>query len=264
MMVACLLCIAGGIFIARFVPALFPVDEKSTITIPPIPWKSSAAEPVEPAAEPPAITAAVSALTPAPIGSDLTSLKSRIERLESMQSRTVEAASTALATAALVEAAQTSRPFNSELAQVEHLLPDSADVAALRTLARTGAPTRQVLAADFSDAASSAVAAASKPAANASLVQRIAYAVSSVVTVRRVGSIGGKAADAVLARAELRAQDGDLEQALTELGNLPVSARDAMKGWMDRARSRVEIDRGLANIRASSLRALNASRAAAQ
>ena len=56
MMGLCLLCILGGVFIAQFVPKLFPVDEKSVISFPAIPFVTPPAEtepqPVETAAAP--------------------------------------------------------------------------------------------------------------------------------------------------------------------------------------------------------------------
>ncbi len=258
MMILCLLCIIGGVFIARVAPRLFPADSKSAISLPQVPWITAPAEPAAPPAESAAAPAAP-APVPAPAGGDVAGLKARVERLEQGQTAVAQAASTALATAALLEAAQTSRPFSPELSQVEHLLPDSPDVAALRDLARTGAPTRAVLAADYDDAASGAIAAASKPGKNASLLQHMRYAVSSIVTVRRVGDAKGNTADAILARSQRLAEEGDLEGALTELAKLPPAARTAMTPWADRARARVEIDRRLANIRAASLKALAVS-----
>ncbi len=263
LMVLCLLCIAGGVFIARFVPRLFPAESKAVSAQPAVAGKPSGSEPAEAAAETPA-PPPVAVLPPVTVsggGADVAGLKARIERLEQGQAATVQAASTALATAALLEAAQTSRPFPTELSQVERLLPESPDVAALRDLAHSGAPTRAILAADYSDAASAAIAAASKPGEKASLLQHIRYAVASIVTVRRVGQAKGKGADAVLARAELQVQGGDLEGALNELSALPPAAREAMKTWTDRARSRVEIDRRLAAIRAASMRALSVAEA---
>jgi hypothetical protein len=257
----CVLSVAGGIYIARHVPALFPVDEKSTLSIPTIPFIAPGPEPEAPSVE---TAAAPLAPPPEPVaGGDLAGLKTRVERLEATHSRTAEAAGVALATAALIEASQTSRPFDNELAQVSHLLPQSADVVALRALARTGAATRQVLAAEFSDAASGAIAAAAKPGPDAGLMQRIGYAISSVITIRRVGDVRGRAVDAVLARAETAARDGDLEQALKELSTLPPTSRQALSDWISDAVARVEIDRRVANIRDASLRAINETLASA-
>lgn len=255
MMGVCLLCILGGFLFARYVPALFPVEEKSTLSIPVIPFIAPGPEPEAQPAETAAAPAAPPPQTAS--GGDLAGLKSRVERLEATHSKTAEAAGVALATAALIEASQTSRPFDKELAQVSHLLPQSPDAAALRTLARTGAPTRQVLAAEFSETAGGAIAAAARPGPNAGLMKRIGYAISSVITIRRVGDVKGKAVDAVLARAENSARDGDLETALNELSTLPPESRGALSAWISDALQRVEIDRRVANIRDASLRALN-------
>ena len=220
---------------------------------------------------PPALDTAPPAATPplagapsdAPVtSSGLEALDARVARLEDGQRRTLSAAGAALAAGALAEAAQTSRPFEAELAALEQVMPLSADVRALRPLAETGAPSRAALAAEFSAAAARASVEARAPGEGASIGDRLLHALSRVVTIRRVGSTTGNSPDAVLARPERQAAEGDLAGALNTLRALPPRAADAMGAWRARALQRVTLDRHLANIRAQALADLAAARGA--
>lgn len=196
------------------------------------------------------------------VSSGLEDLEARVAGLEDGQRRTLSAAGAALAAASLGEAAQTSRPFTAELAALEQVMPLSPDVRALRPLAESGAPSRSALAAEFSAAAARASVEARAPGEGASFGDRILHALSRVVTVRRVGSTTGNGPDAVLARAERQAAEGDLAGALNTLRALPPRAADAMAGWRARAQQRVTLDRHLANIRAQALADLAAAQGA--
>jgi hypothetical protein len=202
-----------------------------------------AAEPVTPA-EP---------VAPAVTSTDVTGLESRVQALETSQNRTVDAAAAALASALLAEAADSSRPFDRELAALERVLPLSPDAAALRRLAQTGAPTKAALAAGFDDAAARASVAARDPGERAGFFDRLGYALANIVTIRRVGSLKGDMPDAVLARAERLVGDGDIDGALTTLNALPPKANAAMADWRIGAERRAAIDRRVAAIRASAL-----------
>ncbi len=186
-------------------------------------------------------------------------LSTRLAALEASQERALGAAGAALAAATLADAAETSRPFPAELAALERALPLSAEARALRPLAETGAPSRLALAREFEPAAGRASAAAREPGPNAGVLDRILHALSRVVTLRRVG-VEGNGVDAILARAEQRVMEGDLEGALTALDALPPGAREAMAGWRARAQQRVALDRYLAAIRAQALAELTGAR----
>ena len=202
-----------------------------------------AAEPVTPA-EP---------VAPAATSTDVTGLESRVQALETSQNRTVDAAAAALASALLAEAADSSRPFDRELAALERVLPLSPDAAALRRLAQSGAPTKAALAAGFDDAAARASVAARDPGERAGFFDRLGYALANIVTVRRVGSLKGDMPDAVLARAERLVDDGDIDGALTTLNALPPKANAALADWRIGAERRAAIDRRVAAIRATAL-----------
>jgi hypothetical protein len=249
-----LACIALGMVIGFWGPRIWPAP-KAAAEAPAqiLPWGVSTAEP-----EPVAVAAAPQAelAGPAAASGDVAGLSARVRDLEAAQQRTMAAASAALASASLIQAAQTSRPFSTELSAVQALLPPSADLAQLQRLAERGAPTRSALAADFPAAASHAIAAARAPEDGASLFQRARHALSAIVTVRRVDATGGAGAHAVLARAEAKLAEGDVEGALADLDTLPPQARDALGDWRARAERRAEIDRRLSGVRQASLLAL--------
>jgi hypothetical protein len=94
--------------------------------------------------------------------------------------------------------------------------------------------------------------AARSPAKKAGFMAQLGYAVSRVVSVRRVDAVGA-GPDAVLARAQKRAADGDLEGALSMLDTLPGSARDELGDWRQRAQRRIDIDAHIAALRALAL-----------
>ena len=184
-------------------------------------------------------------------------LSARIDRLEAAQARSARAASAAVAAAALADAAATSRPFAAELDNLERLAPGAA-VAGLRPLAATGASTRAALAAEFPEVAARAASASRVAAADSSLVARATAALGALFTLRRIDDLSGQTPDAVLARAERRVADGDLEGALQQLAALPPGGQAATADWRERARRRVEVERRIAALRSAALRDLSA------
>jgi hypothetical protein len=249
-----LLCILGGAFVAFAAPKFLKPQ--------PAPHPAAAAPALAPSASIDARLADIQArlaAAPAPVAPgqapspQVSALADRVERLEASQQRLFNAASGALAAASLSEAAATSRPFAGELAALQAALPDSLDVAALRPLAETGAPTTAALAAEFPDVAARAAIASRARARGEGFFAQVAQALASIVTIRRVDKTDGTGADAVLARAQRRLDEGDLAGASAELGALPGAGRDAVGAWRQRAARRIEIDRRIQAIRAAAL-----------
>jgi hypothetical protein len=177
-------------------------------------------------------------------GEQMASLEGRVVRLEAGQARSLNAAAAALAAASLSQAAAGPRPFANDLAAVERLMPNSPHILALAPLAS--------VAAELADIAARVSIAARSPAKKAGFMAQLGYAVSRVVSVRRVDAVGA-GPDAVLARAQKRAADGDLEGALSMLDTLPGSARDELGDWRQRAQRRIDIDAHIAALRALAL-----------
>jgi hypothetical protein len=251
-----LVCLIAGAAMALLAPRLLAsrpsAGPQAEAQSAPIPAANPAAVHPAPAAPPP--TAAVAAST-----AELERLHARIAALETHESRTTQAAAAALAAAALVEASQGSRPFAAELAALQSAAPAAPELAALTQVAQTGAPSRSALAASFPDYASRAASASRTPGEGAALGDRILYALSRIVSVRRVGDVAGARPDAMLARAESLVEDGDFDAALRTLDALPPPARDAMAPWRARAERRAEIDRQVAALRARALSDLTAA-----
>jgi hypothetical protein len=193
----------------------------------------------------------------APVASaDPSALASRLDKLESGRKGLGDAATAALAAASLSQAAETGRPFLNELNAVAQLMPDSRAVDALRPFADKGAPSRAVLVAEFPEMARRADFAANTPGAHAGLLARLTHALSVLFTVRQVDRLTGNDPDAILARAERKVNDGDLEGAVKELDSLPPKGREAASVWRERALQRVQIQSRVSTIRLNALRNL--------
>lgn len=240
-------CVLAGIGVAHYGPKLWP-----------------AAKTVAPAVAPPSDTAPASAVSSAaplagappmidPPAPDFAALQARIAALETDQGDIAAAAAAAVAASSLSSASVGPEPFDAEVAAMERLLPPSADLRALHRLAAVGAPSRAALQAGFADQASRAVIALRAPDEKAGLGARVGYALSSIVSVRRIATTTGAGPDATLARAEKQAGDGDIEAALKTLEGLPPGAAPALADWRAEAERRVEIDRRVAAVRETAL-----------
>jgi hypothetical protein len=249
MMALMLLCVLAGVAVATVVPKVFAPKPAASR-----PAETAAVETPAPPAAPAAIAAAP--LEPAAPSPDVARLSARVATLEAQQGHAAQAAAAALAASAVVEAAQGTGPFAEELSSLRAISPPSPELQALARLAGAGAPSRTALAASFPDYAARAATAARAPGDKAGLGDRIAYQLSRVVSLRRVGDLSGDGVDAVLARAERQVDDGDLDRALRTLDRLPPAARDAMAAWRGRAERRAEIDRNAAALRSRALQTL--------
>ncbi len=245
-----ILCLAAAVAVVSLGPRFFA------------PRPIAAGGPVVAAAAPAYAPAPVPLTAPAPAGAAspdrVAALEARVQRLESNQARDLDAAAAALAAASLSGAAAQSRPFLNELAAFERLLPGSPDAQALAPLAAQGAPTRAALAGDLADIAARVSVAAKAPARNAGFMAQLAYAISRVVSVRRVDGVGA-GPDAALARAQRLAGEGDLEGAAAVLNGLPSATHEALAGWRERAARRIDIDRHIAGLRAQAAADLSAA-----
>ena len=252
-----ILCVLAGAGLAAFGPKLLAqrvmlrIEPEASLERPVAALPPTAAAPTSPASAPTPPSAAAA--------SDLMELSARLAIVETQQTRTAQAAAAALAAAAVVEASQGSGPFAAQVSDLVAMTSPSPELSALSQLATTGAPSRAALAASFPDYATRAASAARMPGAGAGFGDQITYALSRVVTLRRVGDVPGMGVDAVIARAERQVEDGDLGHALSTLDGLPKSSRDAVAGWRDGARRRAEIDRNAAALRTRALQALAAS-----
>lgn len=152
----------------------------------------------------------------------------------------------AIAAAGLKSAIDRGGPFMSELEAFASVAPDDPVVAELRDLAARGVPSRADLVAGFSDAASKAIAAADPGDPEAGLVDRLMSSAMSVVKVRKVGDVAGDSAEAIVARAETRLLNGDLEAALAEWTTLPEASRAATSEYGEALAARARSEKLIA------------------
>jgi hypothetical protein len=248
-----IVCVATGAALARFGPTWFSGAKAPPAVQQPVGSTAPSAQ----AGFGPALYGAPSVATvPPPTSENVAQLEGRVAVLETGQQRALDAAGAALAAATLADAARTARPFAEELAGLERVLPLSPDLRALARLAQVGAPTRAGLADEFETLAARTVVAAHDPGRNADFLARLRHALSSIVSIRQVGTTQGATPDAVLARAQKLLNEGDIEGALGALESLPPSAQTVLAPWRAAAERRVEIDRHIAAIRADALAGL--------
>jgi hypothetical protein len=249
------LCVLAGVGVAVLGPRLLPAEPSS---------RAAPAAPLAPAR--PAADAAAAKVPPEVLqasAGEIERLNARIVSLEAEEDRVAEAAAAALAATVLVEAARGSGPFSIELADLRAKAPDMPELDALVRLAGIGAPSRAALAVSFPPYAARAVSAGRAPEEDEGLEARISYAISRVISLRRVGDVPGQGVQALVAKAERHISDGDVDQALKTLDQLPPGARDAIAPWRERAERRAEIDRQITALRTRALRELDANRSGA-
>jgi hypothetical protein len=194
-------------------------------------------------------------------GPELTALDQRIAKLEDAMpgltstvdrsAATAKSGALAIAFANLNEAVSAGRPYAAELAAVQPLLPDAADIGDLAAHAAAGIPTLPELAQQFADLADKA---APPPEAGGSFVDSVIASAKSAITIRRIDATAtGNAPDAVMARAEDDLAQGELDDAVTEVDSLPPDVRDAFVGWLEKAHARLDADETLAKLQGAVL-----------
>lgn len=236
-----------------------------------------------------ALEQSASLVTPATNGADMTALASRIATLESKTSdaalsETLTTARNALsveintlkselaalklevservsdpglaeavAVSALRAAVDRGGAFAAELENLASVSPQSPAIAALRSFAAAGVPTRQDLIKEF-EAAAQAMMAASEPVdPNATLFGRLMDSAKGLVKVRPVGAIDGDTPAARVARMGASLAEAEDMKVQSEFAALPASSRNAGAAFMARFNARAEADKLIAEaVRATS------------
>lgn len=147
----------------------------------------------------------------------------------------------ALSSLALKEALDKGAAFPGELAIVKNLLHAQSHLDGLGDYANTGVPTTIALLARFPEAAKSMLKA-DQPE-NAGFLDRTAAFFRSLVTVRKVGEVPGDDVGAILARTELRLQQGNVESAHEEFKKLSPRVQNIAAQWGKDLAARAEADR---------------------
>jgi len=172
----------------------------------------------------------------------------RRERAEAAHDRTDQAL--LLALTQLRQAAQTARPFASELGAATALAKERSEIAAelqkLERVAAKGVPTVPLLAQKFDKILGEVVRREQVPASE-HWADQILDRLRSLVTVRRIGKSGVEGGvDAAVANAEQSLAEGDLANAVAALETLQGAPADAARPWLEEARARLAVDAALA------------------
>ncbi|RAZ74852.1 COG4223 family protein [Mesorhizobium atlanticum] len=151
----------------------------------------------------------------------------------------------AIAASALKSALDRGAPFATELDTFAAIAPDAPELAALRSYADKGVPTRATIASE-ADAAANAMVEAAKPVdQNAGFFQSLVSSAESLVKVRPVGAVEGKGVPETVARMEVAVNQGDYAKALSEYDTLPDAAKAAGADFAGKLKARLEVEKQL-------------------
>ena len=153
-----------------------------------------------------------------------------------------ETAARAVAVAALSDAVDAGRPYETELAAVARVLGEGADLSLLKSHAASGIPTRAALSTQFAGVAEAILATATKPADDGDLLDKFLNSARSAVRVRSTGDNGDAGTDAIVARMERAVAAGDFQTALNQADALPDAAKTAAAEWTGLVQARLEAD----------------------
>ena len=216
----------------------------------------------------PALTARVAKLeTAAPKTSDadLSALAARLDKVEAAlaapksETRVApekpaaadNAAPIAIIAGAIADKLAAGAPFGTEIAALQRLGVDPAELAALQAVAN-GAPTGSALAASFSAVAPRVLAAAG-PEEKGGVVDRLIAHIRGLVQVRDLGEAMGDDPEAIVPRVEAECRRGDIAGALAAFDRLPAAAREAAGDWPAKAGARQAADAALRSIREAAI-----------
>ena len=190
------------------------------------------------------------------VGQSLAVLSERVETLEEASlARAGRGAALVLALGQLRQALGGSGPYAGALSAVAALArEDEALAAPLKVLephAQAGVPTHDRLRARFAAIAGDIVRA--EAAVPEGWLGAARQRLSALITVRRTGQVEGAGAQARVARAEERLEEGDLAGAVAELDGLEGAPARLAMGWLDDARARLAAEDALSDLQARAI-----------
>jgi hypothetical protein len=161
------------------------------------------------------------------------------------------AAATAIISAASADKLAAGAPLGTEIAALQRLGVDPAQLAALQAVA-DGAPTGSALAASFSAVAPQVLAAASQEE-KGGIVDRLLAHARGLIHVRDLEETAGDDPEAIVSRIEAESRRGDIAAALAAFDKLPAASRQAAGDWPVKARARQAADAALQSIREAAI-----------
>ncbi len=202
-------------------------------------------ETLEASAPPPDLSVRLSALAQR---SDVTDLEGRLASLERDQSGTdAKRAALALALANLTRVAETGEPFLAEINAAAILTPGRVPLADLQSHARSGVKNRSTLIIEFDQVIDDVFRAEREVQAEA-WWQKLWASIRGLVTIRRTGDLEGETTEAIIARTELRMEEGRLLAASQEMHKLTGPGAAAAAAWLTELDAKVQLDALVASL----------------
>lgn len=192
-------------------------------------------------------------LDPAELESRLAQLEAALAGQPTVVERERQLALT-VAVSALERAVREGGPYRDELQTVRRVMPeDQPTLVTLDRWASRGVATRAELADRFQQTVPAILRAAAIPE-DAGWFDRLIGRASTLVVVRKTGDVEGGDTDAIVARAESRLMENELEAALEEVEALTGPAARAAAQWIDAVRARLQAEKALRELRAVTVR----------
>jgi hypothetical protein len=166
----------------------------------------------------------------------------------------------------LREAVRAGRAYKDELEAVRGLAedPPAAAMATLQATAAKGVTEARLLRARF-PATAVAVLRAARLSKKASWVDRALERARSVVVIRRTGpGVKGSGPEAIVARAEVQLNAGDLAGATKTLGALEGAAAEAAKPWLTATRAHLAAVAAVGSLHRAALARIGAAKRPAE
>lgn len=186
-------------------------------------------------------------------------LNGRIAALEEFATTDRQGSVLGLTLAQLRRTLDNGQPFEIELGLLLDLVPDSSlkadspardSIKILQDLAPEGVATKDQLRQRF-DRMAVSVLRASKTADDAGWFGRSWGRVKGLIVIRKRGDVQGDDPAAILARAEVRLGEDDLDGALTELDALKGGAAEAAQAWKKAAEARQNVNGAIEQLSAT-------------
>lgn len=195
-------------------------------------------------------------------------LSERVESAErafrEMAEQRASAEALLLALSGLRDSLVAGRPFDSELNAIRAIAPDTAEVQQALDLldnqAETGVLTADELDRNFDQMADEVIRATFLPT-DEGWWQETLRRLGSIVTVRREGGdVAGDSPSAILARAESRLANNELDAAIRELEQLSGPEAEVAANWLNDARARIDAESALADLTAQAVARITAKK----
>jgi hypothetical protein len=139
----------------------------------------------------------------------------------------------------LREAVVRGEPYGRELAAAKQLVPDAAALAPLEPFAVAGVPRSAALARELSQLAEPMISAAGASPRSGGVLDRLRQSAEGLVRVRPLSAAPGDEPAGVIARAEVKATQGDLSGAVADLKTLPENVRAPAQNWIRKADAQI-------------------------